>query len=114
MTLSVAALVVILTVTLAVAGTAPYAGEPGQAAVSHQEPYLSVAAISALTGWIGGSDTISESFSVLPGWALADDTGIQEKFEPGLYQKIQNLVASQLHDKNHLPARPSRPHTMTS
>ena len=100
MTLSVAALVVILTVTLAVAGTAPYAGEPGQAAVSHPEPYLSVAAISALTGWIGGSDTISESFSVLPGWALADDTGIQEKFEPGLYQKIQNLVASQLQQKS--------------
>ena len=82
------------------AGTAPYAGEPGQAAVSHPEPYLSVDTISALTGWIDGSDTISESFSVLPGWALADDTGIQEKFEPGLYQKIQNLVASQLRQES--------------
>ena len=95
MTLSVDALAVVPVVTPVVAGTAPYAGEPGQAAISHPEPYLSTATLSALTCWIDGSDTISESFSALPGWALADDTGIQEKFEPDLYWKVHNLVASQ-------------------
>ena len=95
MTLSVDALAAVPVVTLVVAGTAPYAGKHGQTAISHPEPYLSTATISALTCWIDGSDTISESFSVLPGWALADDTGIQEKFEPDLYWKIHNLVASQ-------------------
>ena len=95
MTLSVDALAVVPVVTLVVVGTAPYAGEHGQTAISNPEPYLSTATISALTCWIDGSDTISESFSALPGWALADDTGIQEKFEPDLYWKIHNLVASQ-------------------
>ena len=95
LTLTVVVLVVMLAVTFAVAGTASHweGGEPVQTAVSEQ--HLPAAIISDWTGWVDGRDTLLESLSVLPGWALADDTGIPEKFEPGLYQKIQNLVASQ-------------------
>ena len=87
-----AALVAVLAVTLVTGGGGE---ELGRAAVPDVESYLQAVAIQTRTGWVDGRDTLLESLSVLPSWALADDTGIPEKFEPGLYQKIQNLVASQ-------------------
>ena len=94
-TLPVATLTVLLAVTLAATGAV---------LETHQQ-----AAIPALSGWNDGPGQLPAYLPAMPGWALADDAGIPEKFEPGFYQKVQDLVASQPRQESTTRSLPPQP-----